>query len=347
MTGPAARLVAGALALASAGCAARPARAAPTLASAARAADGGVGAALPVDGGPIAGQAPPSAAGPIAGPALPSAAGGPAAGDADMASAALAWARREDPATLEEAIRLWERAAGQLQDPVPALVGAARAHRLRADQLSAAASVAAADAEPGATSAELLAASARESALCAAEARKAWTTASPAAAAALNASDPSGAFAQVSAALAPALYLDAACAAAWARAQGFTQLIEKRAELQGELSRAATLDPDLDAAGPDRELGKLFAALPASAGGDAAEARRRFEAALARAPWSITTRVSFAGSVAIKEQSRTLFEALLDRAESTPARDPEDRAAQAQGRALRSRADELFGPGSK
>ncbi|HXN56411.1 MAG TPA: TRAP transporter TatT component family protein [Myxococcales bacterium] len=278
----------------------------------------------------------------------PGADGGPAAAPADpeVANAEEAWARRDDSAALEESVRLWERVASRPQAPaqaqVQALVRAARGRRLHAEQLSASASLAAVESAPGATSAELLAASARESEACAADARKAWTSGSPAAATALASGDPGAAFAQVSAPLAEALYLDALCASAWARAQGFTQLIEKRVELQAELSRAAVLAPDLDGAGPERELGKLFAALPAYAGGDLAEARRRFEAALARAPDSIATRVFFARSVAIKEQARALFESLLDAAQEAPARTPEDRAVQAEAHALRAREDELF-----
>jgi hypothetical protein len=269
--------------------------------------------------------------------------------DADVASAEDAWARRDDPAALEEAVRLWEQVASRSPAPTKAqaLVRAARARRLHAEQLAALASLAAVESAPGATSADLLAASARESGACAVDARKAWTSGNPAAAAALASGDPGAAFARIPAPLAEALYLDALCAAAWARAQGFTKLIEKRVELQAELSRAAVLAPDLDGAGPDRELGKLFAALPAYAGGDLAEARRRFEAALARAPDSIATRVFFARSVAIKEQARALFELLLDAAQEAPARTPEDRAAQAEARALRAREDELFGATAK
>jgi hypothetical protein len=269
--------------------------------------------------------------------------------DADVASAEDAWARRDDPAALEEAVRLWEQVASRSPAPTKAeaLVRAARARRLHAEQLAALASLAAVESAPGATSADLLAASARESGACAVDARKAWTSGNPAAAAALASGDPGAAFARIPAPLAEALYLDALCAAAWARAQGFTKLIEKRVELQAELFRAAVLAPDLDGAGPDRELGKLFAALPAYAGGDLAEARRRFEAALARAPDSIATRVFFARSVAIKEQARALFELLLDAAQEAPARTPEDRAAQAEARALRAREDELFGATAK
>jgi hypothetical protein len=266
------------------------------------------------------------------------------------ARAEAAWARRDDPAALEEAVRFFEQAAAHDQDPAPLLLRAARGHRLRADQLAAQSLAAPLDAEPGAAGGDLLAASARESALCAIDARRSWSSISPAAAAALAAGvaalaagvAAAEALQAVSLAAAEPLYLDALCAADRTRAQGFTHLVERHGELRAALERARALEPALDDAGPDRELGKLLAQLPASAGGDLREARARFEAALARAPDSIATRLLFASSVAVKQQDRALFESLLQAAQALPAATPEDRAAQAAARVLLTREDDLF-----
>lgn len=259
------------------------------------------------------------------------------------ARAEAAWARRDDPAALEEAVRFFEQAAAHDQDPAPLLLRAARGHRLRADQLAAQSLAAPLDAEPGAAGGDLLAASARESALCAIDARRSWSSISPAAAAALAAGVAAAeALQAVSLAAAEPLYLDALCAADRTRAQGFTHLVERHGELRAALERARALEPALDDAGPDRELGKLLAQLPASAGGDLREARARFEAALARAPDSIATRLLFASSVAVKQQDRALFESLLQAAQALPAATPEDRAAQAAARVLLTREDDLF-----
>ena len=237
-----------------------------------------------------------------------------------------------------------EKAAARAVDPVPALLQAARARRLRADDLAARAAAAPFDAPPGETATDLLAASARESAACAADGRRAWTALAPAAAQALSAgAAPAGAFKQVPAAGAEPLYLDAVCSASWARAQGFTQLIDRHVELQAELSRVAALAPALDAAGPDRELGRLLAALPAYAGGNLADARTHFEAALARAPGSIATRLLFARGVAVKQQDRALFESQLTAALASVAITPEDHTAQSEARSLLAREDDLFG----
>jgi hypothetical protein len=279
---------------------------------------------------------------PVATPGLAVAAARPS-GLLAAARAEAAWARRDDPAALEEAVRFFEQAAAHDQNPAPLLLRAARGHRLRAEQIAAQSLAAPLDAEPGAAGGDLLAASARESALCAADARRAWSSISPAAAAALEAGVAAAeALQAVSSAAAEPLYLDALCAADRTRAQGFTHLVERHGELRAALERARALEPALDDAGPDRELGKLLAQLPASAGGDLREARSRFEAALARAPDSIATRLLFARSVAVKQQDRALFESLLQAAQALPAATPEDRAAQAAARVLLAREDDLF-----
>ena len=115
-------------------------------------------------------------------------------------------------------------------------------------------------------------------------------------------------YAQVGAAAAEALYLDAVCGAAWARQQGFTPLIERRAELTAALQRVAQLAPELDGVGAERELGTLLAALPAYAGGDLLEARKHLDAAVARAPGDARNHLAMARTVAVKSQDRTLFE---------------------------------------
>ena len=180
----------------------------------------------------------------------------------------------------------------------------------------------------------------RDAGACADDARRAWAALEPEAAAMSAAGRP---LAEVLARTGPrsaeALYLQAACTAAWARAQGFTPLIERRADLKQMLTRVAELAPDLDEAGAERELGKLYSALPAYAGGDLKEARAHFEAALARVPSSARTRIVFARTVRVKAQDRALFEAQLQAASSVA---DEDLASEAKE--LLAREDDLFGP---
>ena len=189
---------------------------------------------------------------------------------------------------------------------------------------------------------------ARDARACAEDARGAWVAVQPEVAAVAERGPTrrgtvtpalSQALARADARAAEPIYLYAACTAAWARAQGFTPLIDERDELRLMLSRVVQLAPDLDDAGGERELGKLFAALPAYAGGDLKQARTHFEAAVARVPDSARTRIAFARSVAVKAQDRALFEAQLEAASSSS-----DTSGAAEARELLARESELFGP---
>ncbi len=197
---------------------------------------------------------------------------------------------------------------------------------------------------PGDSAPELLARLSAEASACAAAAHHSWSALLPEAAAAIDAGQsPDAALASAPAAAAEPLYLDALCSAAWARAQGFTYFVEQRSLLGAELARAAALAVHLDDAGPNRELGRLFAALPGYAGGDLAQARAHFEAAIAAAPAALWNRVLYARSVAIKAQDRALFTRLLGEVLASPAQSTNNRSAQAEARSLLDRADDLFG----
>ena len=167
---------------------------------------------------------------------------------------------------------------------------------------------------------------------CAADARKSWAGQFPD-------GGPSAEAARVDASGAEALYLDAVCSATWARMQGFTPLIERRDELVAAFSRVAELMPDLDGAGAERELGALYAALPAFAGGDLVKARQHFDAALRRAPEDARNHIALARTVAVKSQDRALFEEELRAAEKSS-----DPALSAEAQALLAREPDLFGP---
>ena len=252
----------------------------------------------------------------------------PGAAERDLLARAEAAAAR---GSMDEAARAWEEAATRSAGPAPALVRAARARRGLAEQHAIQAS------DRGAPVGQALESAAREAQVCADDARQAWAWTAPEAAAASRQGRPPADFlALVGQPAAEALYLDAVCAALWARSRGITPLLERNVELRAYLERTAQLAPQLDEAGPDRELGWLLAALPAYAGGDLDAARRHFEKALARAP-APRTRLLYAGSVAVKAQDRALFEAQL-----RPVVDGKGELAD-KARALLQRADELFG----
>ena len=246
---------------------------------------------------------------------------------AQLAAAEAAWAHRDDPAALDEAVRLWEAAALRLAAPADALTAAARARRLRLERAAWSAQ-------------DALESVSRDATACADDARRAWSALFPEAAAAVSAGRPlAEALASIGPQGAEAVYLEAVCAGAWARAQGFTPLVERREELREMFSRVGQLAPQLDDAGAERELGKLFAALPAYAGGDLREARNHLDNAVARAPRAARNHLVYARTVAVKAQDRALFESQLQ-----AALDAGDPAAAAEARELLSREDELFGP---
>jgi len=239
-------------------------------------------------------------------PARPAAVA-PAAADAraPAETGQLAWEKRDsDPGALDRAVSLFEAEARRGADPAQALLGAARARRLR---------IARTEQYPD-PEASTMAADAQE---CAADAHRARAGAGIEA---------------------EALYLWAVCSAIRSRMQGFTPLIERRGELTAAFLRVAQLDPDLDGAGAERELGALYAALPAYAGGDLEEARRYLLAAVQRAPKDARNHLVLARAVAVKAQDRALFrEHLMVAAKSG------DALAAAQARALLERETELFG----
>ena len=247
--------------------------------------------------------------------------------DDAAARAEAAWARREvDPAALDQAISLWEEAALAGADPAAPLLDAARGRRERIERARR-------GPEPEAMG---IAADAQ---VCAADAHRSWAAQFPAAAAQLDGTHAAAeVYLLVGAPAAEALYLEAVCAAAWARMQGFTQLIERRVELTGSFQRVAQLAPELDGAGAEREQGTLLAALPSYAGGDLPEARRHLDAAVQRAPQDPRNHLALARTVAVKAQDRALFEQQL--AILAKGDDP---VAAADAAALLQGEDELFG----
>ena len=261
-----------------------------------------------------------------------------------------------DPAEVELFARACELSSAAAADPVPSLLVAARAFRGLAELYAARAerglaggnadgdSSGKGDGARALSQRDLLTRQADNARACAAAAHRALGVLLPAVAAALDAGRPTAeVLASATVPAAEPLYLEAACGAAWARAQGFTHLVDRRAELQAALERAAALDPSLDDAGPDRELGRLLSSLPAYAGGSLREARARFDAAVARAPGSVQNRVLYARGVAVKLQDRALFESLLNTALAQPAAEAKEKQEAEVARSLLARVDDLFG----
>jgi len=212
---------------------------------------------------------------------------------------------------------------GAPPDPAQALLASARAKRARIVQQ---------EQQPTIDTAAVAA----DAQSCAADAHRSWAAQFPEAAAMV---DPAQAGPLIGLAGAEALYLEAVCTATWARMQGFTPLIERRGAVMAALVRVAQLAPGLDGAGADRELGALYAALPAYAGGDLDAARKHLLEAIARAPQDARNHLVLARTVAVKAQERALFREHLGIAAKSS-----DPLAKAEAEALLQRENDLFGP---
>jgi hypothetical protein len=239
-----------------------------------------------------------------------------------------AFAERDDPARLAEALARFAEAAALRPGEPPAELLLARAQAFRAQSA------------PG-------------------EARDAWREASRAAERALRRAsppfaeavdrgeEPPRAAAAVEAAGAEPLYWLALATMGMAQARGIAAVLAVKDAARAMMERAAALDERVDWGGPRRALGSWLATLPSAAGGGAGAARGQFERARALAPAYMLTRVREAEVLAVLLQDRARFDALLaevlafdDR--KAPEVGPENRLAKRLARELQARKDRLF-----
>lgn len=249
---------------------------------------------------------------------------------AAIAQGDAAWARRADPAALDEALRAYRAAAAAAPADPTAELPLARAEAFRA---------LAAGASPDGKAASEASARAAERAL---------RTLSPAWARAVDAGEGgAAAAARVEAPGAEALYWLALGTMRAAQATGFAAILAVKDDALAAMDRAEALDPAVDAAGPDRALGAWRAALPAAAGGGADRALAHFERARTLAPDDQLRRVAEAETYAVLVQDGALFDRLLAEVLAFeparwPARAPENAIARRQAQALRARRAALF-----
>ncbi|ACL67496.1 conserved hypothetical protein [Anaeromyxobacter dehalogenans 2CP-1] len=278
----------------------------------------------------------------LAGPACRRAAEAPPPASPDAARAAAeryeqalaegdrAYADRDEPARLAEAIAAYGRAATvRPRDPGP---------ELRIARAEAFAGLAA---EDPARARQAWDASARA-------AERALRALSPAWAQAIDqGDDPAAAAARVEAPGAEALYWLALGSMRSAQTSGYAAVLAVKDATLAMMSRTAALDERVDAAGPHRALGAWRAALPVAAGGGAAAARAHFDRARALFPAEPLARVAEAETYAVLVQDRALFERLLGEVLAPgdggdPDRAPERGVARRRAKALLERAGRLF-----
>ena len=245
-----------------------------------------------------------------------------------LGAAEAAFAGRDEPARLAEALgRYAEAARLRPDDPAP-LLALARAQAFRAQ------------AAPGEAAAAW-----REAATAA---ERALRLVAPAAAEALaRGGDLAGSARGIAAPAAGPLYWLALATMGMAQARGMAAVLAVKDEARAMMERAAELDERIDHGGPRRALGTWLATVPSAAGGGAAAARVQLDRARALAPDYQLTRVSDAAVLAVLLQDRARFEALLGEVLASddapaPAIAPENRLARRLARELLARRDRLF-----
>ena len=255
---------------------------------------------------------------------------GGAAFAAALAAGERAFAQRDDPARLSEAVTQFARAAALRPTDVRAQLSLARAQAFRAQSHL--------DAALEAT---------REAASAA---ERALRAAAPEWAAAIDrGQDPARAVAAVRPAGAEPLYWLALATMGVAQARGMVAVLAVRDAARAMMERAAELDERTDHGGPRRALGAWLAALPAAAGGGPGAAREQLERARTLAPSYQLARVREAETLAVLLQDRRRFEALLGEVlafdgSAAPEIGPENRLAKRLARELLARRDALFSP---
>jgi hypothetical protein len=263
-------------------------------------------------------------------PAAPSSPAGDAAYDGALTQGDQAFASRDDPTRLAEAIAAYGRAA-ELRPREPDI----QLRLARAEAFHALAE------EDRARSREAWLASARA-------AERALRRLSPGFAEAVDrGDDPAVAAAAVTAGGAEPLYLLAQGQMRAAQLTGYAAVLATKDAALAMMARAAELDERVDAAGPLRALGAWRAALPIAAGGGATAARANFERSRTAYPSDLLARVAEAETLAVLLQDRARFDALLAEVDgfdlaSDPARAPENRIAKRRAAELAQRRARLF-----
>jgi hypothetical protein len=236
-----------------------------------------------------------------------------------------AFAARENPASLDDAMESWGGALHYRPDDATLLVRLSRAARLRAHSLSSG------DADGKLKEAIVFA----ERALSARNhelfnrvaARK----------------PPANIFSAAEPLDVPALVAYAESLLEWTELRGTPTLLGQRDWINTAAVRAVELDRAADFGAPDRVLGVLNATLSSDLGGDLRASEEHFEAALAAAPGYLPTRLDYASAWCTRMRDQKRYQRLLAEvagadADALPPAAPENRAAQKRARALLAEA---------
>jgi TRAP transporter T-component len=242
-----------------------------------------------------------------------------------VASGDAAFAARDKPESLDDAIESWRGALRYRPDDPLLLLRLSRACRLRARTLTHGAAAERARAAVG--YAERALAARNESLWNLAHAKK----------------PPHEVFAVAQPPDAPLLAAYAEALLEWSTLYSTATLLNERDSIEAAAVRAVELDRAAGLGAGDRVLGWIKATLSGDLGGDLRAAEVHFEASLAQAPGYLPTRLSYAESYCVRKRDGARYRKLLDEiaaanAEALPEAAPENRAAQKRAQTLLAEA---------
>jgi hypothetical protein len=146
-----------------------------------------------------------------------------------------------------------------------------------------------------------------------------------------------------------AIYWDAVNTGKWAHEKGVSKVFFMKDKVKRMVDRVLALDETWWWGAAHRYLGAYYAALPGFAGRDLDASKAHFDRAIAIAPDMLSTRVLMADYWARQNNDRRAFKALLDgvlatRPETIPALVPEQRLERAKAKRLLDHIDDDFDP---
>jgi hypothetical protein len=143
------------------------------------------------------------------------------------------------------------------------------------------------------------------------------------------------------------MYWYAASLGRWSRAKGFATVLGNKDRIKAVMTRVLELDPKFFHGAADRYFGAYYAVAPGFAGGDMNKSKDHFEKSLALAPAYLGTKVLMADVWAVKQQDRKKFDSLLDDVlaapeDGIPGLEPEARVEKQKAKEMKAKAEELF-----
>lgn len=243
-----------------------------------------------------------------------------------------AWEKRDERASLEQAIAAWEEAVAADPENPALLVRLARGYYLLADgHLRGDKEAYLAKFERGVDYAE-----------------RALTASSPGFKAKVVAGERvQYAVSEVGPEGVPALYWYSSNLGKWAKAKGFTTTLAQKDTIKAVMERCLALDPTFYYGGPDRYFGGYYAVAPSFAGGDLNKSEEHFRKSLELAPNYLATKVLWAELLATKRQDKATYKRLLEEVlaapdEIIPELTPESRIEKVKAQELLSKIEDNF-----